>query len=83
MDSDDETSAVTINQHLERYVAKYSVYDDVMLLDAEGKLRTRLKYSDADTPRDDTLTQSLSQSPVFQSTDHCLIKNHPVRTASR
>lgn len=70
MESGDETSAVTINQHLQRYVAKYSVYDDVMLLDAEGNLRTRLKCADADVPRDDALSASLSQSLSLGHADY-------------
>ncbi|HDZ47547.1 hypothetical protein LCGC14_0058450 [marine sediment metagenome] len=62
MDGDNEESAGTIHQHLQRYVAKYSVYDDVMLLDAEGKLRTRLTSAEADAPRDDALFQAMSAS---------------------
>lgn len=54
---DDE---VPIQQHLARYVAKYSVYDDVMLLDVEGKLRTSLKSPEGCDYRDDALCKALS-----------------------
>lgn len=50
-----------IQQHLARYVAKYSVYDDVMLLNLEGSLRTSLKFPDGNTLHDDALKQTLSQ----------------------
>lgn len=50
---------VNIQQHLARYVAKYSVYDDVMLLDLEGKLRTSLKFPEGNTFQDDALLQTL------------------------
>lgn len=51
---------VNIQQHLARYVAKYSVYDDVMLLDLEGKLRTSLKFPEGNIFQDDALLQTLS-----------------------
>ncbi|KPQ23264.1 MAG: hypothetical protein HLUCCA13_14755 [Halomonas sp. HL-48] len=62
MDSDGAACSLNIQRHLKRYVAKYSVYDDVLLLDAEGKLRTSLKFPDGDIPRDEALYQALSQS---------------------
>lgn len=50
-----------IQQHLARYIAKYSVYDDVMLFNMDGAFLTSLKYPEGDAPRDDALGQALAQ----------------------
>ena len=50
-----------IHQHLARYVAKYSVYDDVMLFNLDGTLRTSLTFPEGTTFHDNGLNQTLSQ----------------------
>ncbi|TVU91721.1 cache domain-containing protein [Vreelandella titanicae] len=50
---------IDIQQHLARYIAKYSVYDDVMLLDIEGTLRTSLNCPEGNSLCDAALQQTL------------------------
>ncbi|MBT2774592.1 cache domain-containing protein [Halomonas sp. ISL-60] len=61
MESDEAASSINIQQHFARYVAKYSVYDDVMLLNLDATLRTSLTLGDANTFHDERLYQTLSQ----------------------
>ena len=50
-----------IHQHLARYVAKYSVYDDVMLFNLDRTLRTSLTFPEGKTFHDNDLHKTLSQ----------------------
>lgn len=60
----DETTAADVVHRLERYVAKYSVYDNILLLDPEGALRSCLKHPGGEPGCDELLMAAVSRQDI-------------------
>jgi chemotaxis signal transduction protein len=69
-----------LRQHLESYVANYSVYHDVILLDTSGRLLFQLNSSDVKFSQDKLIETALNTNEpyveVFRSSDLLPSLNH-------
>lgn len=64
--SSDETEArVALEQRFKEYVAKYSVYSDIILLDAGGEVRARLTPHAAPASSHALLAEALTSSAAY------------------
>ena len=64
-----ETEHAALLRHLQHYVANYSVYDDVVLLAADGRILLRLNQQHSATHSNDPLLQlSLAQGSSYTET---------------
>ena len=61
-DSQTATDTQHIVQHMQEYAAKYSVYDDVILLDPQGRVRARMNSEVAGQLGTDPVIQELLNS---------------------
>ena len=61
-DTQTATDTQNIVQHMQEYAAKYSVYDDVILLDPQGRVRARMNSAVAGQLGTDPVIQELLNS---------------------
>lgn len=61
-DTQTATDTQNIVQHMQEYAAKYSVYDDVILLDPQGRVRARMNRAVAGQLGTDPVIQELLNS---------------------